>query len=90
MLETITKLEILKSFHIPLILMTGWMSVRKFSGKMKIFKKDFSDSVGKYKTFLTTENSFPTQRRRYDDRREEFSCNAPGDNFPYGIGFRIV
>jgi len=29
------------------------------------FERFFS-SVGKYKTFLTTENSFPTQQRRYD------------------------
>ncbi len=31
-------------------------------------------SVGKYKTHELLENSFPTQQRRYDDRREEFSC----------------
>ncbi len=63
----------------------------------------FFDSVGKYKTFLTAKNSFPTQadfplknldevgtamassidlgkamqQRRYDDRREEFSCHLP-------------
>ncbi len=37
-------------------------------------KRPFLHSVGKYKTFLTAKNSFPTQQRRYDDRREEFSC----------------
>ena len=33
----------------------------------------FFYSVGKYKTFPTAENSFPTQQRRYSNRREEFS-----------------
>ena len=37
----------------------------------------FFYSVGKYKTFLTAKNSFPTQQRRYDDRREEFSWYFP-------------
>ena len=38
--------------------------------------KMVGSSVGKYKTFLTAENSFPTQQRRYSDRREEFSCKT--------------
>ncbi len=42
-------------------------------------------SVGKYKTFLTAKNSFPTQQRRYDDRREEFSCRPDPNNFKKSI-----
>ncbi|MCK4325500.1 ABC transporter ATP-binding protein [bacterium] len=34
----------------------------------------FSYSIGKHKTSLTTENSFPIQQKSYDERSEEFSC----------------
>ena len=50
--------------------LTG-LSAKGFLNIAPVFRGAFFDSVGKYKTFLTAENS--TQQRRHDERSEEFS-----------------
>ncbi len=47
-------------------------------------------SVGKYKTFLTAKNSFPTQQRRDDERSEEFSCQAIAVNDSAKIELMLI
>ena len=57
--------------------------------KIQFVKSDLFDSVGKYKTFLTAKNSFPTQQRRYDaptylkEPLEEVGT-VPASSFNYG------
>jgi len=102
-IENVETLAVLEDLYLPFKPKRRTRATAAKEKGLEPLARKIFDSVGKYKTFLTAKNSFPTQadfplknldevgtamassidlgkamqQRRYDDRREEFSCHLP-------------